>query len=338
MEYPLVSVVILNYNGRHWLEKFLPACMQTTYPAVQWIIADNASTDNSAVYVKTHFPSVEWVQFDVNKGFAAGNNEAIPYCKGEYVVLLNSDVEVTPNWLEPLVKRMQANKDIAAIQPKIRAYHQKTHFEYAGACGGFLDRFGVPFCRGRIFQYCEEDKGQYEEAIPVFWATGACLLFRKSVWENIGGLDDTFFAHMEEIDWCWKVQLAGYQVWCEPQSVVYHVGGGTLAMDNPKKVYLNFRNSLFMLYKNLPSYTLWLTIFKRLLLDGLAGVHYLIKGKFRNIIAIIQAHWYFFRKVKTYRNKRKWVQSIKKNEVILFSRSIVVQYFLRGKKTYRQIL
>jgi len=338
MEYPLVSVVILNYNGQQWLEKFLPFCMQTTYPAVQWIVADNASTDDSVVYVKTHFTDIEIVQFETNKGFAKGNNDAVPYCKGEYVVLLNSDVEVTPNWLEPLMEKIQSNPNIAAVQPKILSYHQKTHFEYAGACGGFLDKYGVPFCRGRVFQHCEEDKGQYNEAIPVFWATGACMLFRKSIWEKIGGLDNDFFAHMEEIDWCWKAQLAGYEIYCEPQSTVYHVGGGTLAMDNPKKVYLNFRNSLFMLYKNLPANKLWTTIFKRLLFDGLAGVFYLSKGKVKHVIAIIKAHWYFFRKIRECKEKRKFMQSLKKKEISLFNKSIVIQHFMKGKKKYNEIV
>lgn len=338
MEYPLVSVVILNYNGRQWLEKFLPFCMQTTYPAVQWIVADNASTDESVKYVQSHFPSVEVVQFEINHGFAKGNNDAVPHCKGEYVVLLNSDVEVTPNWLEPLVQRMQDNTQIAAVQPKIRSYHKKTHFEYAGACGGFLDKYGVPFCRGRMFQHCEEDKGQYDEAIPVFWATGACMMFRKSIWEHTGGLDDHFFAHMEEIDWCWKAQLAGYEIWCEPKSVVYHVGGGTLAAENPKKTYLNFRNSLFMLYKNLPPGKLWSTIFKRLLLDGLAGVFYLLKGKFRHVWAIVKAHWYFFRKVRYYREIRHYVQILAKKEAKLFPKSIIFQHFIKGKKSYTDVI
>lgn len=338
MEYPLVSVVILNYNGRKWIENFLPFCMQTAYPAVQWIMADNASTDDSVEFVKRNFPSVTVVQFEVNKGFARGNNDAVPYCKGDYVVLLNSDVEVTPNWLEPLVARIHHNPEIAAVQPKILSYHQRTHFEYAGACGGFLDKYGIPFCRGRIFEYCEEDKKQYDKAMPVFWATGACLLFRKSIWENSGGLDDDFFAHMEEIDWCWKVQLAGYQIWCEPKSVVYHVGGGTLAMENPKKTYLNFRNSLLMLYKNLPSHKLWTTLFSRLLLDGIAGVFYLFKGKFWHILAIIQAHWYFFRKSWQYRKKRRFVQSAAKKEVQLFSKSIIFQRFLKGKKTFTEVI
>lgn len=337
MEYPLVSVVILNYNGKEWLKKFLPYCMQTTYPNVQWIVADNASSDKSVEYVKTHFPSIEIVQFEVNKGFAKGNNDAILYCKGEYVVLLNSDVEVTPNWLEPLVQRLHNNSDIAAVQPKVLSYYERTYFEYAGASGGFLDKYGVPFCRGRIFQHCEEDKSQYDEAIRVFWATGACMLFRKDIWDSIGGLDDDFFAHMEEIDWCWKAQLAGYQVWCEPKSVVYHVGGGTLAMENPQKTYLNFRNSLFMLYKNLPSHKLWSTLFKRLLLDGLAGIFYLFKGKLKHIWAIVKAHWYFFTKVRRYRKKRHFVQSIAKNEVKLFSKSIIVEHFVKRKKTFQEM-
>lgn len=337
MEYPLVSVIILNYNGQQWLEQFLPFCMQTTYPNVQWILADNASTDNSVNYVKTHFPNIEIVLFETNKGFAMGNNDAIKYCKGEYVVLLNSDVEVTPSWLEPLIQRIESNPNIAAVQPKVLSYYQRTHFEYAGACGGFLDKFGVPFCRGRIFDYCEEDKGQYNTAIPIFWATGACMLFRKNVWENIQGLDNDFFAHMEEIDWCWRAQLAGYEIWCEPNSIIYHVGGGTLPMQNPRKIYLNFRNSLLMLYKNLPPQQLWITIFKRLLLDGLAGLQYLLKGKIKFVLMIILAHWYFFTKVRRYKKKRNFVQSLKKNEVKLVPINIVFKRFIQGKKTYSSL-
>ncbi|MDW8302405.1 MAG: glycosyltransferase family 2 protein, partial [Bacteroidia bacterium] len=327
----------LNYNGKHWLQKFLPFYKQTTYPCVQWLIVDNASTDDSVAYAKAHFTDAEVIQFQENKGFAKGNNDAVPYCKGEYIVFLNSDVELTPNWLEPLVECMQSNVKIAAVQPKIRSYSQRTYFEYAGACGGFLDLYGIPFCRGRIFEHCEQDNGQYDKAIPVFWATGACMLIRKKVWHHIGGFDEIFFAHMEEIDWCWRAKLAGYEVWCEPKSVVYHVGGGTLSMQHHKKTYLNFRNSLLMLYKNLPQKKLYTTLLKRLILDGLAGVFYLFKGKVKHVVAIIRAHWHFFGKIREYKLKRMQVQQLASQAVELYPKSIVFLRFIKRKKTFSEL-
>ncbi|MCS7075685.1 MAG: glycosyltransferase family 2 protein [Bacteroidia bacterium] len=337
MDYPLVSVVILNYNGRQWLEKFLPFCMQTTYPNIEWLVVDNASTDDSVSYVVKYFPTIKVIQFEHNKGFAKGNNDAILCCAGEYIVLLNSDVEVTSGWLEPLVNCMQSNNKIAAVQPKVLSYYQRTHFEYAGACGGFLDMYGVPFCRGRIFEHCEEDKGQYDQSIPVFWATGACMLIRKSAWHKVGEFDEFFFAHMEEIDWCWRAKSLGYEIWCEPKSVIYHVGGGTLSMQSPKKTYLNFRNSLLMLYKNLPKKKIYTTLLKRLILDGIAGIFYLTKLRPKHIFAIIKAHWHFFAKIPKYKHQRNSVQLMQKNKVLLYPKSIIFLKFIKGRKTFTEL-
>lgn len=334
METPLVSIIILNYNGKKWLEQFLPTCILTTYPNTQWIVADNASTDDSVAYVKSHFPSMEVVQLPQNYGFAEGNNQTIPFCKGEYVVLLNSDVEVTPHWLEPLVSLAEKNAVIGAIQPKILSYYQKTHFEYAGASGGYLDKYAIPFCRGRIFEVCEEDTHQYDEAAPIFWATGACLFSRKSVWDAIGGLDADFFAHMEEIDWCWRLQLAGYECWCEPQSVVYHVGGGTLPKTNAKKTFLNVRNSLWMIYKNIPKHQLIKVLLKRWAIDCFAAGIYLLTGKFSLYLAIVKAHLHVLGSLRKVHKKRKQIQNMVRQKVSLYPIHILNAYYLKKRKTF----
>jgi GT2 family glycosyltransferase len=267
MEAPKVAVVILNYNGLHWLKTFLEDVILKSKEA-EIYVADNASTDDSLDYVKQHFPSVKIVENKDNTGYAGGYNNALQHICADYYVLLNSDVEVTDNWISPIIEQMEKDKSIAACQPKIKKYDEKTHFEYAGACGGFIDKYGYPYCRGRIFDNLEEDKGQYDNPIEVFWASGACLFLRSTAFYEVGGFDWDFFAHMEEIDLCWKLKNKGYKIMCIPQSTVYHVGGGTLKNGSYFKTYLNYRNNLLMLYKNLEPKNRFKILFTRMLLDG----------------------------------------------------------------------
>ena len=285
-----VSVVILNWNGVGMLQKFLPKVIEySVNQGVEICVADNASTDESVSYLQTNFPNVRLILLDKNYGFAEGYNRALQQVEAEYVVLLNSDVEVTPHWLEPLVEYMDAHPEVAACQPKIRSERNKEYFEYAGAAGGYLDKYGYPFCRGRIFDVVEKDEGQYDTVSSVFWATGAALFIRlKDYWEA-GGLDGRFFAHMEEIDLCWRLRSRGRGIACIPQSVVYHVGAATLKKENPRKTFLNFRNNLLMLYKNLPEKDLKHVMFVRGLLDWVATFVFLLKGDGKNARAVWQA-------------------------------------------------
>ena len=285
-----VSVVILNWNGVGMLQKFLPKVVEySANQGVEICVADNASTDESVSYLQTNFPNVRLILLDKNYGFAEGYNRALQQVEAEYVVLLNSDVEVTPHWLEPLVEYMDAHPEVAACQPKIRSERNKEYFEYAGAAGGYLDKYGYPFCRGRIFDVVEKDEGQYDTVSSVFWATGAALFIRlKDYWEA-GGLDGRFFAHMEEIDLCWRLRSRGRGIVCIPQSVVYHVGAATLKKENPRKTFLNFRNNLLMLYKNLPEKELKKVMFVRGLLDWVATFVFLLKGDGKNARAVWQA-------------------------------------------------
>ena len=285
-----VSVVILNWNGVGMLQKFLPKVVEySVNQGVEICVADNASTDESVSYLQANFPNVRLILLDKNYGFAEGYNRALEQVEAEYVVLLNSDVEVTPHWLEPLVEYMDVHPEVAACQPKIRSERNKEYFEYAGAAGGYLDKYGYPFCRGRIFDVVEKDEGQYDTVSSVFWATGAALFIRlKDYWEA-GGLDGRFFAHMEEIDLCWRLRSRGRGIVCIPQSVVYHVGAATLKKENPRKTFLNFRNNLLMLYKNLPEKELKKVLFVRGLLDWVAAFVFLLKADGKNFRAVIQA-------------------------------------------------
>ena len=295
---PSVAVVILNWNGKKYLEQFLPSVLATTYPNVQVYVVDNASTDDSVAFVRERFP-VNVIEHPINLGFAKGYNVALQDICADYYVLLNSDVEVTPGWIDPMIEWMEKYTAIGACQPKLLSYHQKDQFEYAGACGGWLDQFGYPFAKGRVFDTCEKDHGQYDEATPCFWASGAALLVRAKIFHQLGGLDPYFFAHQEEIDFCWRVQRSGYKVYAVPQSVVYHVGGGTLPQGNPRKTYLNFRNNLIMLAKNLPfSQSCW-KIPLRFALDALSAYKELLAGNPGYYWAIVRAHlgfvrWLFF--------------------------------------------
>ena len=285
-----ISVVILNWNGVGMLQKFLPKVVEySVNQGVEICVADNASTDESVSYLQANFPNVRLIVLDKNYGFADGYNKALQQVEAEYVVLLNSDVEVTPHWLEPLVEYMDAHPEVAACQPKIRSERNKEYFEYAGAAGGYLDKYGYPFCRGRIFEVVEKDQGQYDTIQPIFWATGAALFIRLKDYREAGGLDGRFFAHMEEIDLCWRLRSRGRGIVCIPQSVVYHVGAATLKKENPRKTFLNFRNNLLMLYKNLPEKDLKRVMFVRGILDGVAAVFFLLKGEKEAAKAVLQA-------------------------------------------------
>jgi GT2 family glycosyltransferase len=256
-------------------------------------------------FMQKEFPDIRTIQLDKNYGFAEGYNRALAQVEAEYYVLLNSDIEVTPGWIDPVVKMMDADPDIAAAQPKLRAYHEKEMFEYAGAAGGYIDKFGYPFCRGRLFQEIEKDEGQYDDAVEVFWATGACMFVRASVYNEMGGLDNDFFAHMEEIDYCWRLKNNGYKIMYCPDSIVYHIGGGTLPKKNSTKTYLNIRNNIIMLYKNLQSHRLIRVYLLRVMLDSVASIKFFIDGGFSDLFAVIRAHFHFIFHFGKYRKKRR---------------------------------
>ena len=335
-----VTVVILNWNGRKWLDKFLPFLLKTTYSPCEFMVVDNGSTDDSVAFVRERFSEVTVVELPENYGFAEGNNRAMKEIDTPYVVLLNSDVEVTPGWLEPLVAAMEAAPQLASVQPKIRSWSDREFFEYAGASGGFLDALGYPFCRGRVFDTLEKDEGQYDQNSSVFWATGACCLIRVSVIDQIGLFDPDFFAHMEEIDFCWRAKNWGYDIGCIPKSVVYHVGGGTLPQGNPRKTYLNVRNNLRMLYKNLPARSLVPRLAIRWVLDYIWGVKSLISGDFKTLGAIWKGHRDFLRSLSSLRRKRKlsFPKGVKKIPAQGYlPKSIIWQYFVKGNKNFSQI-
>ena len=285
-----ISIVILNWNGEEMLRAFLPSVLVCSSGRdVEVCVADNGSTDASCAMLEEEFPIVRLIRLDENYGFAEGYNRALSQIDAEYVILLNSDVEVTPDWLQPLTEFMDNHPEVAACQPKIMSYKKRDTFEYAGAAGGFIDKLGYPFCRGRIFDVVEKDEGQYDTPLPVFWATGAALMIRLDVYKQVGGLDGRFFAHMEEIDLCWRLRSRGYGIYCIPQSEVYHVGGATLKKENPRKTFLNFRNNLLMLYKNLPEKELKSVLFVRGLLDWVAAAVFLLKGDFGAAKAVSRA-------------------------------------------------
>ena len=333
-----VAIVILNYNGASFLERFLPSVLQSIdgFSSATVYVADNASTDSSVALLRRQFPTVSVLKLPTNDGYAGGYNHALRQIEADYYVLLNSDVAVTPGWLEPVLALMDANPAVAACQPNIRAFDRPTEFEYAGAAGGFLDYLGYAFCRGRLFDTVETDHGQYDDNRPVFWATGACLFIRAAVFHELGGFDSRFFAHMEEIDLCWRAQQAGYSVWSCGESVVYHVGGGTLAAGTPRKTFLNYRNNLLMLYKNLPDDGLWPTLLLRLVLDGLSGVRLLLGGNWRDVLAIIRAHFAFYGLLPTYRQERRAGDNKARQRVRakLYGRSVVWQYFVQKRRTF----
>lgn len=328
-----IAVVILNWNGRKLLEEFLPPLIANSEGANLYV-ADNASTDDSVEFIKQNFPEVRLIQNEVNGGFAKGYNDALRNLEEDIFVLLNSDVEVTPGWLEPIHQTFVFEPETVAIQPKILDYYKRNYFEYAGAAGGFIDKFGYPFCRGRIFESLEEDHGQYNEDAYIFWASGACLAIRRKSFYEAGALDENFFAHQEEIDLCWRLQNLGYKIKYCGTSSVYHMGGATLSNMNPKKTYFNFRNSLYLLLKNVPSPQLFWVIFVRMILDGVAGIKFLAEGKFIHFFAILQAHGSFYR---NFRNVLKRREKLPKKKNYKLLNSIVYAYFVKGQKKFSQL-
>ncbi|TAF46400.1 MAG: glycosyltransferase family 2 protein [Sphingobacteriales bacterium] len=334
MNFPKVAIVILNWNGKTHLQQFLPSVINSSYLNIEIIVGDNDSTDGSVEFITANYPQVTIIKNEKNFGFAQGYNKVLSQVNSDYFVLLNSDVEVTPHWIEPIISLMESDANIAIAQPKIKAYYRKTHFEYAGAAGCFMDSFAYPFCRGRVFDTVEEDKGQYDNDIEIFWATGCALFIKAPVWKSLHGLDEAFFAHMEEIDLCWRAKNLGYRVMYCGQATVYHIGGGTLSVESPFKTYLNFRNNLFLIKKNMPPMQANCLIFIRFILDFLALIKFVCEGKIKNALAISKAHRHgikaFLKKEIKYNN-----HVVKQpNTVGRYTGSIVWDYFVLGKKRF----
>lgn len=327
------AVIILNWNGERLLQEFLPSVIANTNPRLASIVvADNASTDGSVALLRERFPEVELLLLDENYGFAGGYNRAIAAREEEVVVLLNSDVEVAAGWLEPLLAALEADRRLVAVQPKIRSYRDKTSFEYAGACGGFIDYLGFPFCRGRVLGVIERDEGQYDDVREVFWCSGAALCIRREDYLAAGGLDERFFAHMEEIDLCWRIRNRGGILKVCPQSVVYHLGGGSLPMNHPRKLFLNYRNNLLMLYKNLPLKAWRRVAWRRCMLDWAAAVLFLLKGERKNVVAVFQARHEFARMKKFYRQP-----SATLHDACIYPHSLVFRYYFRRLRIFSRL-
>lgn len=324
-----IAVVILNFNGQRFLERFLGDVISKSELVADIIVADNASSDNSVRYLETNYPAINVIRLSKNYGFAGGYNEALKNLPHPYFVLLNSDIEVSDGWLEPMLEMMEADNTIAACQPKLLSFADTAYFEYAGAGGGFIDKFGYPFCRGRLFQHLEKDEGQYDDPIEVFWASGACMFVRAQTYHELGGLDESFFAHMEEIDFCWRAKNKNYKIMYCPQSRVYHIGGGTLPKLSSRKTYLNFRNNLSMLYKNLPPGLFFYAILTRLFLDGIASLKFLADGGVGDFVAVLRAHLHFYRNIPKLRRQRKQINPRQVNQI--YQKNIVLEYFLFQK-------
>jgi len=336
-----LSIVILNWNGAEMLRQFLPSVVaHSKGEGIEVCVADNGSTDNSLEVMRQEFPDVRLILLDKNYGFAEGYNRALAEVDAEYSLLLNSDVEVTDGWLAPMLDYMDAHPEVAACQPKIRSWHRRNEFEHAGACGGFIDKYGYPFCRGRLMDTVEVDEGQYDTIIPVLWATGAALLVRTADYREAGGLDGRFFAHMEEIDLCWRLRSRGKSIVCIPQSMVYHVGGATLNKENPRKTYLNFRNNLLMLYKNLPKEELRPVMCVRWCLDMLAAFQFLLKGEWGNVRAVFRAR----RDYAAMRPDYQTLRADNLSKMVLsdlperFSWSLLWRYYARGIRRFSQLV
>ncbi|WP_187263684.1 glycosyltransferase family 2 protein [Pontibacter beigongshangensis] len=332
------AVVILNWNGRHHLQQFLPSVLEHS-PGCEIIVADNASTDESVVYLQEHFPQVRLIRHQTNLGFCEGYNQALRQVEATYYVLLNSDVAVTPGWVIPVLSLLESDEHIAVCQPKINAYQHPHMFEYAGAAGGMIDALGYPFCRGRLFEHLEDDQGQYNDVQEVFWATGACMFVRADAFHALGGLEPAFFAHMEEIDFCWRVRNAGYKVMYSGLSQVFHLGGGTLHKSNPHKTFLNFRNGLAMLYKNLPFRELLPVMIFRIILDWIAAARMLVAGQAADAKAVLEAHASLLRNAAYWHSRRK-LQLTKHNIAQMngvYKGSIVWAYFIRQKRTVQAL-
>jgi len=343
--WPSAAIVLLNYNTRDLLEKLIPSVLASDYPNLQVFVADNGSSDGSGDLVREQFPGVKLIEMPENLGYAAGYNRALEQIEAEYYVLLNTDVEVTPGWLTTLILEMQRDNRVAAAQPKILDYHRRDHFEYGGAAGGWMDMLGYPFCRGRIFGTVEKDEGQYDQTQSLFWASGAALCIRASLFRRLGGFDPRYFAHLEEIDLCWRLKKAGFKVLAVPASVVYHIGGGTMEYLSPKKAYLNFRNSLITLWKNEPLHKLLWLLPLRLVLDGMAGTLFLVQGKKGHIFSVLKAHWHFYPIMGAiWKDRKRYEAMIEKAKIPganagngIFKGSVVWEYFVKGRKFFRQL-
>lgn len=335
-----VAIVILNWNGSELFDTFLPSVIRNSQlPGTEIIVADNDSTDNSVEHLKSKFPSVKIIILEKNFGFAEGYNRALKQVEADYFVLLNSDVEVTPGWLDAPLKLLEKHENVAAVQPKILSCKKPHQFEYAGAAGGFIDKFGYPFCRGRILNRMEPDLGQFNKSTPIFWASGACMFIKADVFKKAGGFDGDFWAHMEEIDLCWQLKNRGYKIMYQPESVVFHLGGGTLSYDSPQKVYLNFRNNLLMLYKNLDRYHFHRIMLARLILDGVAAVKFLAGFHLHSFWAIVKAHVYFYKKLGALAQKRKKLKSrnMIKNHAEIYPKSIMWKFFIQKKRKFEEL-
>lgn len=340
-----VAIVILNWNGRGMLERFMPSVVKYSHRQhfsvldtdfdTEVVVADNGSSDDSLPFLQQNYPDVPLVLMDRNYGFAEGYNKALAQVEADYYVLLNSDVECTPRWIEPVIRIMDANSRIAVMQPKLLMYDSKDTFEYAGGAGGFIDSYGYPFCRGRLFSTLETDHGQYDDDCDIFWATGAAMFVRASVWRELGGLDADFFAHMEEIDFCWRVHNAGYRVVYCPQSTLYHVGGGTLPKSNPFKTQLNFRNNLSMLYKNLPDERRDKVLRLRMFLDRVAAVKFLLEGHLGEYRAVRKAHKEFRAWRETLKEKRAAIKPHAVSQV--YQGALLIEYYLLRRQTFTQL-
>jgi len=335
-----VAVVILNWNGIKHLKEFLPSVVDNTNVEIAdiWVV-DNASTDNSVSFLNEYYPQINIIKNDSNGGFAKGYNDGLKRISAKYYLLLNSDVEVTTNWLEPLYNKMESSDKIAACQPKVMDYKNKLNFEHAGAAGGFIDKFGYPFCRGRLFNFIEKDNQQYDNDIEIFWATGACMMINAKLYHQQQGFDETFFAHMEEIDLCWRLKNEGFRIDFVYNSKVYHLGGGTLSSISPNKTYLNFRNNLYLLYKNLPDKFLNRTIFARMILDGVAFFHFCFSGKFSHAMAIIKAHLSFYGNITQLKKKRALNKQFHQLKFLkgVYINSLVFDFYIKSKKLFNQL-
>ncbi|MCK4698899.1 MAG: glycosyltransferase family 2 protein [Bacteroidales bacterium] len=334
-----IAIVILNWNGREFLDRFLPGVVRhSSFPGVKIIVADNGSSDDSVEFIKNKFKNVEIIELDKNYGFAGGYNKAFEKINSEYYILLNSDIEVSGNWIEPIIKNMDDDQDVAAAMPKILSYQNRLKFEYAGAAGGFIDKWGYPFCRGRILNNIEPDSNQYNNSIEIFWASGACLFIKSRIFHDAGGFDDDFFAHMEEIDLCWRIKNLGYKIYCYPCSQVYHVGGGTLPNETPAKLFLNFRNNLWLLLKNLPDNKLYPVLIIRKILDGLAAMKFYLTFDWKKGNAVFKAHISYYKHFRKMKQKRKSANFKNKDmPSSVYKKSILISYFLRKKKTFNEL-
>ena len=332
------SVIIVTWNGLHHLKTFLPSVCETDYPDFEIILADNASTDGTVEWVNQYFPEVIISTFDDNYGYCGGNNKAVPFASKEVILFLNNDVKVDPQWLHGINRCFQKDEEIAAVQPKLLSYNEPDHFEYAGAAGGFLDKYGYPYCRGRIFETVEKDEGQYDTTSEIFWASGAALAIKKDLFIELGGFDEDFEFHMEEIDLCWRVQRSGFKIFYTPESTVYHLGGGSLTMGSPRKVYYNFRNNLFMLWKNYSTSELFFWLPIRLKLDVIAAWKSLLSGNAADFFAIAKAHLHFFSGIIKVHSKRRMGLENKPRDLSgKASFSIIWQYFISGKKKFTEL-